>query len=173
MAMLKSARPEGERAFYTAVVYIEPVTGRNLRAFGYDMALEPVRWQAAERARDQGEPSLSGKVRLQQDGQTDAEPGFLLFVPVYRRKSIPATVDERRANLLGWAYLLMRKNELMKGVLGTIGLDVRHSRLRVEVCDGDRQAPEARLFELAPGVAGSTLALALRAVRRLDLGGHQ
>ena len=54
-------RPEGDRAFYTAVVYVEPFAGPNLRAFGYDMAPEPVRWAAAERARDQGGAALSGR----------------------------------------------------------------------------------------------------------------
>ena len=30
-------RPDGERDLYTSIIYLEPFTGRNLRAFGYDM----------------------------------------------------------------------------------------------------------------------------------------
>jgi len=35
-------KPEGDRETYTAIIYLEPFSGRNLRAFGYDMFTEPV-----------------------------------------------------------------------------------------------------------------------------------
>ena len=41
-------RPEGERDPYTSIIYLEPFTDRNLRAFGYDMYSEPVRRAAME-----------------------------------------------------------------------------------------------------------------------------
>src|SRR3546814_19605036 len=44
--------PEGERAIYTSIIYLEPFDWRNQRAFGYDMFLAPVRRAAMERARD-------------------------------------------------------------------------------------------------------------------------
>ena len=47
-------KPEGDRDLYTAIIYLEPFTGRNLRAFGFDMYSEPVRRVAMERARDSG-----------------------------------------------------------------------------------------------------------------------
>ena len=46
--------PPGIRELYTSIIYLEPFSGRNLRAFGYDMFLEPVRREAMERARDSG-----------------------------------------------------------------------------------------------------------------------
>ncbi|MBA4376943.1 MAG: hypothetical protein C0401_12340 [Anaerolinea sp.] len=46
-------RPDGERENYTSIIYIEPFSGRNLKAFGYDMFSEPVRRYDMERARDQ------------------------------------------------------------------------------------------------------------------------
>ena len=46
-------RPEGKREIYSSIIYLEPFTNRNLRAFGYDMLSEPVRRTAMERARDQ------------------------------------------------------------------------------------------------------------------------
>jgi diguanylate cyclase (GGDEF)-like protein/PAS domain S-box-containing protein len=167
-----AVRPEGERPFYAPVVYIEPFTGPNLLAFGYDIALEPARWQAAERARDLGGPSLSGKVRLQQERLADTDPGFLVFMPVFRRQSISDTVDARRANLLGWAYLPVHMSDLMKEVLDGVGIDALQSPFRVEVYDGDRQTPDARLFDFGPGAGGTGPDPALRAVRLLDLGGH-
>ena len=41
--------PEGERDIYTSIIYLEPFTDRNLRAFGYDCIQNPCvikRWYA-------------------------------------------------------------------------------------------------------------------------------
>lgn len=59
-------RPEGDRDLFTAIVFLEPLANRNLRAFGYDMFSEPVRREAMEKARDTDKPAMSGKVRLVQ-----------------------------------------------------------------------------------------------------------
>lgn len=75
--------PVGSRPVYTAIVFIEPFSGRNLRAFGYDMFSEPIRRQAMEQARDTGQPVLSGKVTLVQEDDNKVQPGFLLYLPVY------------------------------------------------------------------------------------------
>ncbi len=42
--------PPGEREEYVPVAYIEPFSGRNLRAFGFDALTDPVRRSALERA---------------------------------------------------------------------------------------------------------------------------
>ena len=74
--------PEGERAVYSSIIYLEPFTNRNLRAFGYDMLSEPVRRTALERARDENTAALTGKVKLVQETSTDVQAGTLMFVPV-------------------------------------------------------------------------------------------
>jgi len=70
--------PEGERAVYTAIIYLEPFTNRNLRAFGYDMLSEPTRRVAMERARDDNAAALTGKVKLVQETVTDVQAGTLM-----------------------------------------------------------------------------------------------
>ena len=70
-------KPEGEREVYAPVIYLEPFSGLNLRAFGYDTFSEPVRRAAMERARDNDEAALSGKVLLLQE--TDKDVQFLNF----------------------------------------------------------------------------------------------
>ena len=60
-------RPEGQRDIYTSIVYLEPFSDRNLRAFGYDMFTEPVRHAAMQKAVDRGQTTLSGKVKLVQE----------------------------------------------------------------------------------------------------------
>ena len=112
-----TVRPAGERALYTSIVYLEPFSGRNLRAFGYDMYAEPVRRAAMERARDTGDAALSGKVELVQETGTEVQAGTLMYVPVYRHGAPVDTVAGRRAALLGWTYSPYRMRDLMEGML--------------------------------------------------------
>lgn len=163
-------RPEGEREFYTSVIYLEPFTGRNLRAFGYDMVTEPVRWAAAVRARDVGQPTLSGKVTLQQETATDIQPGFLLFVPVYRADAPQDSLEERRTHLIGWAFSPLRMYDLMHSLLQTVEFEQLGSALNLEIYDGVHLSPDARLFTLHS--AATTSDPAFQAVRRLAFGGH-
>ena len=67
-------RPKAEREIYSSIIYLEPFTNRNLRAFGYDMFSEPVRRTAMERARDQDAAALSGKVILMQENELETGP---------------------------------------------------------------------------------------------------
>ncbi len=73
-------QPPGEREEYTPIVYLEPLDERNQRAIGYDMFSEPTRHLAMARARDTGEPALSGKVVLVQEIDQDVQYGFLLDI---------------------------------------------------------------------------------------------
>ena len=59
--------PSGQRDLYSAIVFLEPFSGRNLRAFGFDMYSEPVRNAAMRRSVDTGDMALTGRVRLQQE----------------------------------------------------------------------------------------------------------
>ncbi|MEW6683531.1 MAG: CHASE domain-containing protein [Nitrospirota bacterium] len=133
--------PPGEREEYVVATYIEPFADRNLRAFGYDGFSEPVRREAIERARDTGEAAMSGRVRLVQESEADAQPGFLLYVPIYRHGMPHATFEERRAALWGFSYGAFRMNDLMSGVLGRTARDIR-----VEVFDGTMAARDRLLY---------------------------
>jgi signal transduction histidine kinase/CHASE1-domain containing sensor protein len=131
-------RPAG--AFATSITHIEPFTGRNLRAFGFDMYSEPVRRAAMAAARDTGSAALSGKVVLVQEGR-DTQPGFLMYLPVYRHGASTTSVDERRAAIVGWVYAPFRMADLMRGLGGTHAAD-----LQVTIYDGTRPDPDAVLF---------------------------
>ncbi|KQQ87749.1 CHASE domain-containing protein [Massilia sp. Leaf139] len=132
--------PQPSGSIVTTITHIEPFTGSNLRAFGFDMYSEPVRRAAMEAARDSGAAALSGKVVLVQEGR-DAQPGFLMYVPVYRKGAPVASVDERRAAIVGWVYAPFRMADLMRGLGGAHAAD-----LQVTVYDGARADPDALLF---------------------------
>lgn len=139
--------PAGQRETYTAIVYLEPFTGRNLRAFGFDMFSEPVRRAAMERARDENSAALSGKVTLVQETTEDVQAGILLYVPVYQHGMPITTLEERRAAILGWVYSPYRMADMMHGTLGNYELKQGDRHIEVQIYDGDAVTPEALLYD--------------------------
>jgi len=125
--------PEGVRSLYSSIVYIEPFAGRNLRAFGYDMYADPVRREAMERARDTGEAAISGLVTLVQETDVNVQPGFLVYLPVYRNDMPTQTPAQRRAAIQGFVFSPFRSHDLMDKLF----LDPRRD-VEVEIYDGDR-----------------------------------
>ena len=96
--------PESKRDLYTSIIYLEPFTGRNLRAFGFDMFSEALRHKAMEQARDLDKTAISAKVTLLQETKQQVQSGFLMYVPVYRNGSPHHTLDERCSNIIGWVF---------------------------------------------------------------------
>ena len=115
-------RPAGPRPYGSAIVYLEPFDLRNQRAFGFDMYSEPVRRQAMDRAAQTGLASLSGRVRLLQERNTDVQPGVLIYLPVYGKgtRTLPRAAAQYGPMLLGWAYAPIRVGDLVQAALRTI-----------------------------------------------------
>lgn len=154
--------PQGNRDMLSSIVYLEPFTGRNLRAFGYDMFSDPIRREAMVRARDTGQPALSRKVTLVQETGAGMQPGFLIYLPVYSTPQPPATIAARRAALIGFVYSPFRAFDLMANTFNVPGQIVE-----VELFDGKAE-PENLLYA-SPG--GGRISRHV-ADMRLDLGGH-
>ena len=140
-----TVKPSGERAGYTPVIYLEPFSGRNMRAFGYDTYSEPIRRKAMEISRDNNLSTLTGKVILVQETTEDLQPGTLMFVPVYKKNRPINTVEQRRAAIYGWVYSPYRMNDLMQGILGRWDL-AQHGRIRLQIYD-DILAESSLLYD--------------------------
>jgi diguanylate cyclase (GGDEF)-like protein len=134
--------PPGDRPVYTSVVYLEPFAGTNLRAFGFDMFSEPVRRAAMTQARDSARAALTGKVTLVQEGNGASQPGFLMYLPVYRNGVPHDTIEARRASLIGWVYAPFRMADFMSGLERS-----QSSSLDIEIYDGDTQDKAALLYD--------------------------
>ncbi len=147
-------RPAGQRDVYTAIVYLEPSDWRNQRALGYDMHSEPVRRLAMERSRDADQTSISGKVRLVQETEQDVQSGFLMYLPVYRPQLPHLTLEERRANLIGWVYAPFRMNDLMAGILGQRFGEVS-ATLDLEIYDGATLDQSTLMFDSNGGASNA------------------
>jgi PAS domain S-box-containing protein len=141
-----NVKPAGNRELYTSIIYLEPFTDRNLRAFGYDMYSEPVRRKALEQARDLDLATLSEKVTLVQETDKDLQTGALMFVPVYRKGFPQNTVEQRRAAIMGWVYSPYRMYDLMLGILGRWD-STENSRIHLQVYDNDSISSNALLFD--------------------------
>lgn len=137
--------PEYKRELYTSVVYLEPFEESNKKVFGYDMYTESVRRQAMEKARDNGVPSLSGKVTLVQETGEDVQPGFLIYLPFYDLKEDTTTIDGRRKALKGYVFCPIRMKDLMRGILG-----IRLENIKLEVFDGKEVSAKNLMYE-SPG----------------------
>lgn len=136
--------PEFEREEYFSIVYLEPFEWRNQRAFGYDMFTEPTRRAAMAEARDSGQPTASGKVTLVQEVGDEQQPGFLIYVPVYRSGMPTSTVAERRAALQGFVYSPFRAHDLFSAILES-NLDIP-TGLDFQVFDGADVTPDSLLY---------------------------
>ncbi|MDP1667263.1 MAG: CHASE domain-containing protein [Methylobacter sp.] len=156
-----TVRPEGKRDAYTAIIFLEPFSGLNLRAFGYDMYSEPVRRAAMEQARDENKASLSGKVTLVQEAAKEKQAGTLMYTPVYQKNRPVDTVEQRRAALLGWVYSPFRMGDLLNKLMPD-SEDATAAHVHLRVYDGRTAQAEKLLYNSAePSYAGTAAPLSI------------
>jgi len=158
--------PEGSRQEYTSIVYLEPFSGSNLRAFGYDMFSDPVRRKAMAHARDTGEAALSGKVELVQETDEDIQAGVLMYVPYYGIDLLE-TVEERRASLVGYVYAPFRMDDFVHTVLRR-ELDI----LDLRIFDGEAMAEDSLLFDSVKHRSGPSFVPKFKRVIPISLYGQ-
>ncbi len=157
--------PEEEREEYHSIVFLEPFTGRNLRAFGYDMYTEEKRRKAMQRAMETGEPSMSEMVILVQETGRNVQKGCLLYLPVYFREKSLSTVEERKAALKGFVYSPFRINDLMTGILGSVAPEIEF-----EIYDGN-STDTAYLFYASHGYNSQKAAADFSVSRHINVSG--
>jgi PAS domain S-box-containing protein len=159
-------RPEGQRALYTAIVFLEPFSAVNRRAFGYDMFSEAIRGAAMARARDTGQASMTGKVTLMQEAGAKVQAGMLMYVPVYRNGLPVSSVAERRAALKAYVFSPFRMDDLMAGILG----QGRHARwVDLQIYDGSSAVPDALMHRSHQHEVRETQ---FAHVRTMEVAGH-
>ncbi|SFG68591.1 CHASE domain-containing protein [Pontibacter chinhatensis] len=159
--------PETPRDLYTAIIFLEPFTDRNLRAFGYDMYSEPVRQSAMRIARDTRQPTMSGKVRLVQETGQDEQLGFLIYLPVYKNNVEPESIQERQRLIKGFVYSPFRVKDLMTAVLADEFDDID-----VEIYDGAEPSKENLLFSTSPQLYYGSKAREYGSLSTITIGNH-
>ena len=110
---------DSPRDEYNTIIYLQPTSPRNDQAIGFDMGTEETRRQAMAAACDTGKPFASGRVQLVQERNvalTNRQPGFLIYVPVYRKNALITTQEGRRKALLGFVYSPLRAKDFLEAV---------------------------------------------------------
>ncbi len=161
--------PQDERDIYTTALYLEPFSGRNLRAFGFDNYTDPVRRAAMEQARDSGNTALSGKVMLLHEENDTHQAGFRMYLPVYRHDAPHGTVAERRSAIVGWAYAPFAMDDLMAGILGEHFTDID-----TEIFDGEEISDKTLMHDTdhIPLALIKPASAQFKAIDRLEIAGH-
>jgi diguanylate cyclase (GGDEF)-like protein/PAS domain S-box-containing protein len=105
-------KPEGRRGEYWVVEYLEGATG-NEQAFGLDIRTRDAR-EAAERARDTGEPAMTGRYRLAQESGSSF--GLVMYLPLYGGGH-PLGVEARRAAHTGFVNVVLRVDDALAAMM--------------------------------------------------------
>ena len=134
--------PSGVREKYSSILYLEPFTARNQRAFGYDMYSENARHVAMDIARDNGDVAFSAKVKLVQENGEDLQNGFLMYLPLYRNGAPIENIEQRQKELIGYVYSPFRMDNLIEGIL----LNKKQRQINFEIYDGSTASPKDILY---------------------------
>jgi diguanylate cyclase (GGDEF)-like protein/PAS domain S-box-containing protein len=133
-------RPSGQRDEYWVVDFVEPQK-RNEPVFGLDIRTRTGALAAAERARDTGEATATGRYRLAQEG--GAIYGLVLYVPVYASDR-PQTLAQRREALRGFVNVVVRIDDMLADMLAEPIVAGLHMRIDDHGPVGSTLAPGAQ-----------------------------
>ena len=105
----------GDHDEYFPVYYVAPVMG-NEAAVGFDLASNPARRRALQKARDTGRMTLTERITLVQE--EESQGGVLAILPIYHGSGIPATIESRRSALTGFVLGVFRIGDAVGRVVG-------------------------------------------------------
>lgn len=163
--------PKQDDGDYTSIIYLEPFTERNMRAFGYDMFSNPTRRAAMEYARDTDTVALSGKVTLVQETTEDVQAGTLVYLPLYRKGIPHETESQRRAALYGWVYSPFRMKDMVENALGEAKPEDKTLSLQLSIYDGREISPDTLLYSNRVTNTRNTAPFTIQ--QRLEFGGKE
>ncbi len=155
--------PPGTRFEYFVLQFLQPLN-RNSRALGFDLATDLNARSAAERARDTGQASLSGRLVLPDDPE---HINALYLLPVYAADQPHEASDARKAAIRGWVVARFRPEEVFKNLpvpLMTLAA--------IQVFDGPALSAESMVFTSHDSKGEKSLHLSQSLVLPLSIGGR-
>ena len=171
--------PQGRREVYGPILFIEPRLPQNIAILGQDVLVDPVTREAALRARDSAQLSLSSRfVGVEAaPGDEAAGPTFVMYLPIFRTEaaagtgSLSAPVQLRPERFVGWAGGRFR----FKDIAQKAG-QLLQPGLHLQVFEGNAQSEPGLLFGLLneqPAAFLAPTASAHGAQKTLDFGGQR
>ncbi|MEC5214048.1 PAS domain S-box-containing protein [Polaromonas sp. CG_9.5] len=162
-----SVKTQGHGDVLYITKFIEPAEP-NRAALGFNLANDPVRKQAVERAIMTGEPTLSGPIQLVTD--VHQRPAVLFLLPVYRQGAPVATVPQRQAALVGVLAAPVVLEEILVNLVASA-----KGQTRLALYDGlDASAatPGNLLFDLKGAAGPADAAPMFQTTRVVVVGGR-
>ncbi len=162
--------PDGNRPGFSSILYIEPMNRLNLQALGFDMMSERTRRTAMEAAAESGLAWMSGRVQLVQEIDPVKQPGFLIYLPLYRDGI------ETPDRLHGWVYSPLRAHDLFGAMFRDQDLPEHSVEVFDEEVDEDRLLFRSGAVQSDPGrstvrkveIAGRTWAVRITSSPSFD-----
>jgi diguanylate cyclase (GGDEF)-like protein len=110
-----TVHPADDREGYHVLTYIEPLAPNRV-ALGLDLANDPGRRVAVEKARDSGVVAVTPGIALLRDSNNRVV-SVLMRLAVYRGGDVPDTVEARQRQYQGLVGVAIRVNEMMANTL--------------------------------------------------------
>ena len=107
----RGRRPAGRRPEYFPLTYVVSELG-DASSLGIDVGPDPSRGPTLRRARDTGQPALTGAVPLIGEGR-----GMVAYVPIYDPDLASETVAQRRTALDGFSVGVFRARDLIAAAM--------------------------------------------------------
>lgn len=98
--------PEGSRSEYVVLKYAYPEEGVS-SAFGFDVLTESSRSRVALASRDENLPLMSDLINILPNN----DPGFLIYLPVFKDNSVNESLEWRRDNLKGYLTVVFKNKD--------------------------------------------------------------
>ncbi len=165
--------PAVEKEFHQVVVYLEPTDENNRKMIGFDMSSEAKRRETLELARDTGEIVASPKIVFVQESaaESDVRSGFIICLPIYKGGKLPASVEERRKNIVGYIYSPFRSEDF----IGEIQNSQLAADITFRIYDGEPNAENllARTAQPQPITFQSQIEEKYAAQKEIDAAGRK
>jgi signal transduction histidine kinase len=163
--------PASEKDSYYVTAYLEPSDERNQKVVGFDMSSEAGRREALERARDSGEAATSAGLTSLQMNENDGGSEFIICLPIYKDGKMPASLTERRENIVGFIYSPFRADDFLNEIQNVkIASDIS-----LRIYDGEPNAENllAQSADQQPVTFHSQIEENLRAQKEIEVAGRK
>jgi signal transduction histidine kinase len=110
--------PPSENPQVCPLVLIEPPEKENLSAIGYDLFTDKDHRSTAILAAEKGMPAATGTSVFGGKENNWQGKGFFILMPGYSSGRPPATIEERRTNVVGYVYCAFRTAPFLQAIIG-------------------------------------------------------
>jgi len=161
-------RPEGMRSHYAPLVMIEPYSGANPDAIGFDLLTNPDARPALELARDSAEIALTGRIKLVQDPPGTPPASTVMYAPIYTKGASAGSLAERRSAINGWVSGPFRFRDMVGSLSGMMD-----PAIELDIYEGSQIAESAHIFGKGAAHAATRSDAFLHTTRVIDIGGKR